>query len=159
MAFQNLCHAFLRPHYVRSEPTNTHSMIKRIMAVSMHRHPRNRVTSQHASRSRDNMIDIMYRMRTWPSYLCWTIFYRQMHVGRGSIPFSGSVQLRRGGLLVISGSDQQPTSQRSTRRLWSCAWLTFSISDRHRSDPHRMSSMRHDTIMSWALVVLSCWLH
>ena len=29
------------------------------------------------------------------------IFYRQMHVGRGSIPFSGSVQL-----LVISGSDQ-----------------------------------------------------
>ena len=146
-------------NYVRSEPTNTHSMIKRIMAVSMHRHPRNRVTSQHASRSRDNMIDIMYRMRTWPSYLCWTIFYRQMHVGRGSIPFSGSVQLRRGGLLVISGSDQKPTSQRSTRRLWSHTWLTFSISDRHRPDPHRMSSMRHDTIMSWALVVLSCWLH
>ena len=53
-----------RQGFVGRGPRHKHSMMKCIVAVSMHRHPVGGVTSQHATRSRDNMIDIMYRMRT-----------------------------------------------------------------------------------------------
>ena len=126
-------------------------MIKRIMAVSMHRHPRNRVTSQHASRSRDNMIDIMCRMRTWPFYLCWTIFYRQMHVGRGSIPFSGIVQLasERGSFRDLGFWPKANKSAiNEAAMVLHMTYLQYFRSTSTRSSSHVEHEAWHDHVMS-----------
>ena len=64
LAFKTDRNGLSRPGFVGRGPRHKHSMMKCIVAVSMHRHPVGGVTSQHATRSRDNMIDIMYRMRT-----------------------------------------------------------------------------------------------
>ena len=60
LAFKTDRNGLSRPGFVGRGPRHKHSMMKCIVAVSMHRHPVGGVTSQHATRSRDNMIDIIY---------------------------------------------------------------------------------------------------